>query len=326
MTQILGAVVLDTRNLLTEGDIVRRLPPWCDDYAHITDGESYQGFGAMRNAAFQTAAECGFHWGLMLDTDMHYSEENGGIREILEETSADVIRIPERSRSYWGDRIFRLPLSGEFVGVVHEYYDAHKYGLLRLGYPTFWEDEKDQGQLLDKAQRDRDLLQMHEIDGPYKGRDCYYLADAHEILGERNQAMRWFAEAAIRSDWDEERAWSWYRLATLRANDGDYRSSIGACTNGLAAHAGVAELAWLAGWCCVQLHEWYQAIRWERMALSISNRYGTDAVFDRDGFQNREEATVKPWDVLDWVYGVLGDTAKAIECRAKAKYMRERLP
>ena len=98
--------------------------------------------------------------------------------------------------------------------------------------------------------------------------------------------------------WDEERAWSAYKMAEYYAvQKQDYQRSVQWCARGLAVHAGFAELAWLAGWCSFQLGNARDAVFWSRMAKAVAEAEKGEGKLKRLGFRYQPAYDGGPDDV-----------------------------
>lgn len=300
------AVVLDTQERLTKVECMAMIPPWCESWLHVTEPKQFEGFAALRNAAFALAGKTGMQWALMLDTDMRYTAHCGNLKRVLAATDADVIRLPERSKAYTGDRIFRLPLKGEFIGMTHEYYDPKGGRVESLDTPRFWELDKTPEQHKAKLERDRTLLEFDVTDDTLSGRAHYYLGDTLEQLGEHGLALRSFLECTMLSIWDEERAWAWYRIGVIRLDRGEYRAVINAVVYGMIEHGGIAELPWLASLAFYWLDDFKQALRWASIARRVALYTDTNEAWKREGFRYLPALYEAPYNVLHWSAVKLG--------------------
>jgi tetratricopeptide (TPR) repeat protein len=109
--------------------------------------------------------------------------------------------------------------------------------------------------------------------------------------------------------WNEEAAWACYRAAELLHIAGQNVEAIERCARGLTHHAGVAELAWLAGLIEHRQGHYAQAIAWAHMAIANGVPAGNSVA--RTGFCNPVGLHEGPFDVLRFALRALGDNEGA---------------
>ena len=129
------------------------------------------------------------------------------------------------------------------------------------------------------------------------------------FMGDIQEAIEAFEQCWSLDGWDEESAWAAYRAASLWVRLDDYKEAIASCTDGLQRHPGVAELYWLAGWCCYQLGRYEHAIRWGRQAIAAVR--GVGGLKDRIGFRYPPALFEGPYDVIRWSWRALGEEGLA---------------
>lgn len=298
-----ACIVIDTG--ITDGtlDVARAV---CGD--NVADGgklivhtwEWRNDFGAARNEAAHWASQYGY-WQIFVDTDerLHGLE---GLREKLEKASEEFFMVSDTTHSYVRERIFRLPIEGRWHGPTHEaYIDGGAHSV--IADVTCEELPKTDEQLTQKFLRDIALLRDYTRPGQ-PGHDdprwYYYLGDGLAYLKEYDQAIKAFFTCADMSAWDEQAAWSCYRAAVCFAEKQDYVSARNACVKGLTFHAGVAELAWYAGWCSDRLGQSKNAVGWANMAIANGLAKGDGARFGRIGFRFPAALYEAPFDLLRW--------------------------
>ncbi len=273
--------------------------------------EPIDDFSKARNGCFELAGQEGCEWVLMLDTDerIHCTETPEKIREFLCNTPHDMLHVWAEDHSYAKPRLFRLPARGHFKGPIHECWIADD--LLSVGMMegmTFSEIPKTTEQYRAKLERDLAILVDYVAEHPDDPRWLYYLGDTYVGLGEDDAAEGEFLECWELDGWDEESAWACYRMAELQIKRGNHVLALGTCLSGMERHPGMAELPWLAGYCCYHLGRYQHALWWEEMAIAL-NQCGADST--RINFRHEPALQEGPYDVMAWAYGALGETELA---------------
>lgn len=281
-------------------------------------------FSQARNDSLAMAAE-DFHydWAIMLDTDerIHTNLPRSILEKQLSETAGDIIMIPHVSDTYEKERFFRLPARGHYVGPTHEAWITDD-GAKRItwgrnyGY-VFDELPKNPEQLTAKFERDKDILEAWTKDHPKDPRWWYYLGDNKANLGNWEDAVRAFRRCYDLDGWDEESAWSAYRIAEQWIGQGGPAQLEQAITwglNGMRRRADFPEFPWLIGWCSYYLGRYQQAITWSEIAVNLGQyrklegELPTIKTWDRIGFRYPPAHYEAPFDVMRWAWGELGDT------------------
>ncbi|HEX5498391.1 MAG TPA: hypothetical protein VFX03_04155, partial [Thermomicrobiales bacterium] len=280
--------------------LVVRSFPWIDDFA------------AARNAALDAAAAWGADWAVILDTDERIDVRDVEVRTALAASDLDVLSIVYADGSYGKERFFRMPARGQFHGPTHEaFLHAGRRG--DLAGPVFREEPKSADGYRRKAERDIAILTRHTAEHPDDPRWFYYLGDALANRQRREEAIAAFERCWALKGWDEEAAWAMYRAANLWLELGEHDRAIEACAAGMARHAGLAELPWLAGFVCWQAGRWAQAVYWARQAATMGHAFGAGAAVPRIGFRHPPALYEGPYDVLRYALRRLSDEAGADE-------------
>lgn len=294
--------------------LVLREFPWRDDFA------------AARNDALQAAAELGADWAVMLDTDERIELGGVDVRAALAETDATVLHVKHRGGTYGKERFFRLPARGAYVGPTHEAFIIAGGGSGTLDGMLFDELGKTTEQYRQKAERDIAILSRHTAEHPDDPRWRYYLGDSLAGLGRHQEAIAAFRVCANLNGWDEESAWAMYRAAECLLKLDRPVEAIEACAAGMAKHAGMAELPWLAGYAAWHAGRPAQAVYWARQSIALGHYAGIGASAPRIGFRHPPALWEGPYDVLRFALRALGDVAGADEAErsfARAKAARE---
>jgi tetratricopeptide (TPR) repeat protein len=302
---------------------VERKFPWIDDFA------------AARNFALEAANElaeesCGGRavdkWAMSVDTDERIRTNGEDVRKILEAATVDTFMVMHHSETHARERIFRLPAKGRFSGPTHEAFATGSFAVLEK--TRCFELEKTKDDLEKKFARDARMLAAHCATNPTDPRWFYYLGDALQNQGKYTDAIVAFQECADLRGWDEESAWACFRAAQCYLALKRYTRAIDLCAAGLARHAGIAELAWLAGIASHRAANPRQAVWWARLAIATGMFEGRGAEVRRVGFRDLVGLYEGPYDVLRHALAEVGEEDAAKEAEQKceaAKAARARL-
>jgi tetratricopeptide (TPR) repeat protein len=246
------------------------------------------------------------------DTDERIDRRGFDIRASLAGIDLDVASIAHVDGSYAKERFFRMPARGAFQGPTHEaFMHAGRRG--ELTGPVFREEPKSADGYRRKAERDVAILTRHTAAHPDDPRWFYYLGDALDLLGRKDEAIAAFERCWALKGWDEEGAWAMYRAARCWLDLGDRDRAIEACAAGMARHAGLAELPWLAAFACWQAGRDAQAVHWARISAALGHAFGAGQGAQRIGFRHPPALYEGPYDVLRYALRRLGDEAGADE-------------
>jgi tetratricopeptide (TPR) repeat protein len=113
------------------------------------------------------------------------------------------------------------------------------------------------------------------------------------------QAIEAFDQCIRIDDWAEESSWACYLAACCLVAIKEFREAEEYCTLGMSRKPAMAELPWLAGWCCFQRGAIAEAITWSQISIMLAKNTDT-----------RNQATFKylpawyeaPHDVLRYAY------------------------
>lgn len=280
---------------------VERRFEWCHDFA------------AARNFALDAAHELGADWAVTLDTDERIHPNGEDLRAVLGAAQEGVLMLADSGRTYAKERCFRLPMRERFSGPTHEAFPSYKVGVRTLERATFSELGKSPEALKRKFERDIAILQKHVRAHPDDPRWHYYLGESLKNSGRPAEAVAPYDKCASLRGWNEESAWACYRAAECLSQLGRFSDAVDRCAMGLARHAGLAELAWLAAFCCFQRGDAAQACYWARLAITHGLFRGDGASVPRIGFRHPPALYEGPYDVLRFALRRLGDNAGADE-------------
>ncbi len=234
--------------------VVIRSFPWRDDFA------------AARNFALEAATELGATWAVTLDTDERLECNGFDVRRTLRDSAATTIHVFKSSGTYGKERIFRVPTTGRWEGPTHERFTGSG-STETLPIVRFAEEEKSDEVLRRKATRDVTVLTRHLGQDPLDPRWWYYLGDSLQTLEQYEEAIVAYRQCWELDGWDEESAWAMYRCAQCWLELDQPVKALEASAAGLARHAGLADLAWQAGFAAYQAGRFQQAIYWAEMAI-----------------------------------------------------------
>jgi glycosyltransferase involved in cell wall biosynthesis len=268
-------------------------------------------FAAARNFALDVAHDLSASWAITVDTDERILDSGEDLRRAMREASVDVLMMYDEGREYAKERCFRIPARERFSGPTHESFPAYAVGMRTLERAVFRELGKSPEALRRKFERDASILAGHVKEHPNDARWHYYLGESLKNLGRHEEAVAAYDACAALRGWNEESAWACYRAAECLVALGRHREGIDRCGLGLARHAGIAELAWLASFCAYQIGEAMQAIYWARLAVVHGLFEGSGKTVPRIGFRNQSALYEGPYDVLRFALRSVGDAAGA---------------
>lgn len=284
------------------------------DESLVTLPGEIRDFAAARNEALEFAVAKGFDYALMLDCDERIQCVNPKrLRTVLaSNVSADVYIAMDLDRFYAKDRIFRLPPRGQYVGPTHEmfvYDDVTRREM--LSGLTFHELPRTPEQTERKLARDLQILECYTAEHPHDARFWYYLGDTYEQSNYRDLAIVAFERSHDLNSTGEESPWSAYRIATFLAGEAKHAEAIVWCLKGMAQHAAMAELHWLAGWCCYQMGRDHQAVYWSVLSSTFGEFSNRRYPVQRIGFRTPQALWEWPYETLRNALHRLGDVAGA---------------
>ena len=271
--------------------LVIRSWPWQNDYA------------VARNKGLELAKNFG-NWGIFIDTDMRYINAEL-IRPALEDVGNEEVLYVTADAGHIQSLIFRLPSSVLWEGRVHE--AVNKPGKrMTISNVRVREVPKTKEQLIKKFTYTRDLL-LQESETP---RTLYYLADCYEGLGESEKAIETFRRCSNLKGWNEESAWACFRAGRLLCKHLRWEEALEECGRGLTRHAGISELAWLAGYVSWAMGKIDQAIFWAKISLVWADKAD---VIGRIYFRDEQVLRTGPWDILRFALRAVNDERGAQE-------------
>jgi tetratricopeptide (TPR) repeat protein len=308
---------LDIARQVAGDKLVVRQFPWRDDFA------------AARNFALDAAAEFGADWAITLDSDERLEFGEIDLHAALAAASADSFHVKHVNGIYGKERVFRLPARGRYLGPTHEAFIRATGGTDTLDGVLFDELGKTHQQYRHKAERDIAILTRHTAAHPNDPRWFYYLGDSLAGLGRLDEAIAAFRRCASLKGWDEEGAWAMYRAAECLLKLDRPAEAVEACAAGLARHAGLAELAWMAAYASWHANRPHQAVYWAVQSVAMGQFAGAGATVPRIGFRHPPALWEGPYDVLRFALRAIGDEAGADDAERlyhEARAAREATP
>lgn len=251
-------------------------------------------FSDARNESLDAAATLGARWVLIVDSDERINFGTVNLRKTLARTKADVLLAWSDDGLYPKQRIVRAKSKARFFGPTHEALLGGSHELLRG--VTFSELPKTDAQITGKCARDVALLTAFIEQHPDDARWYYYLGEAFEGLGKREQAAEAFKECVLLRKTGNEAAWSAFKQAEQLYALERYDEAIAAAARGLGANSTFAECAWIAAESALKLGRHDQAVAWARMAEATGRYKGSGQ--ERLWFQRLPALYEKPYDVL----------------------------
>jgi hypothetical protein len=268
-------------------------------------------FAAARNFTLEAATEIGADWAVMLDADERMDVKGADIRATLNRTISNSLYVRHLDGTYGKERFFRLPARGRYVGPTHEAFIQDGNRVEVLEEVRFDELAKTAEQFRQKAERDIAILSRHTAEHPQDARWFYYLGASLAGLERHKEAIDAFRTCASLGGWDEEGAWAMYRAAECLLRLSRPAEAVEACVAGMAKHAGLAELPWLAAYASWHADRPAQAAYWARQSIAMGHFAGAGASVPRIGFRHPPALWEGPYDVLRFALRRLGDEASA---------------
>ena len=132
------------------------------------------------------------------------------------------------------------------------------------------------------------------------------LAEALAEAGRVDEAIAAFRICASHTDDAEMGAWAMYRAAECFLAIDRPVDALEVVTSGMAKHAGLGELPWLAAYASWQSNRPAQAVYWARRAIALGHFAGAGEAA-RDESPNQAALWEGPFDILRFALRRLGD-------------------
>jgi tetratricopeptide (TPR) repeat protein len=279
-------------------------------------------FSTARNAALECAMQHGAAWALTIDTDERLAFPGyNSQRELLEHLNAANVpawSVSDKDGSYAKDRFIKLPTDMRWSGRVHEALPG-TFKRQTLPGAYFWELGKSQQQYKEKLERDLHALLEEVASHSENPRWHYYLGQTHEGLGNYRAAISSFDRCARLGGWPDEAAWACFAASRCWVALGEHKKAEECCARGMAIKPSMAELPWMAGWCCNQRGAHSDAITWSQLAICLQEIQS----YDSGGVFRYQPAWHEgPYDVLRWSYRHLRNEEEAKMAEATYEKMK----
>lgn len=268
---------------------------------------------AAKNFALAAAAELGGDWALMLDVDERVDPRGVEIHAVLAASSADVLVVDHVDGTHGTDRFFRVPARGKFVGPIHEEFiieGGTRDHLPGVVFATRMASPEDRRNTLERSVTRLSALTAEDPDDP---KWFYYLGDALADLRRYDEAIAAFRVCASLHGRNEAGAWAFYRVAECFCKLNRPDDAVDACGVGMAKHAGLAELPWLAAFASWEAGRPAQAVYWGRLAIALGYYAGAELLVPRFGFRHPAALWEGPYDVMRFALRAQGDEGAADE-------------
>lgn len=276
-----------------------------DTEGMICDFEWIDHFAAARNYALDIANSLDLlpqdksNWLLYVDNDQEYNfvfENKQALQAWLDEQTVNIINV-WADGYYYKPVLVRLGTATRWVGATHEYlHDYANNGQVYTKTICVKEGVKTPEQLKIKFERDKQILEKAVHEDTSNARNWYYLGSTYESLKEYSSARAAYTQCRLLSQWDEEAAWAAYRIANTYFEEKIYYPVVDYCIKGLASHAGMAELYWLAGLASFNIGLLDQAQRFGSAAAQFG--YASDIAQQRVGFRELQALYEGPWGLF----------------------------
>lgn len=267
---------------------------WRDDFSLARN----ELFAATARLVEEDGGSDGDTWGVVLDSDERLvCQDAVSVRSELLGVVTPTCMVFDTANFYTKERCFRIPTEAYYAGPVHEAcLGTGPQQVLRS--LRFWELHKNHAQYQAKIARDERLLKRHVKKNPCDPRWRYYLADTWDSMGKKNEALSEFVECGKLKGWDEESAWAYYRAATILLEKARYGEVVEMAAKGLARHAGIAELSWLAAVASFRAGWTDKATYWAQLSVAMGDHVGAAVSKKRILFRKLEALYELPYDVL----------------------------
>lgn len=283
-----------------------------------------------RNRSLAIAAELGFNWALILDSD-EFLEIAPGVDLLgqLAQTTADAISLDARGDSYAKEKIFRLPAKGRWVLPAHEVYEAPSGTIAVIPGVGFSEKPKSAEELRERRNVIRRLLWAYTLrtDNPPAIARAWQML-GQEMLGElqgvsdpeAQQSILGSAELDFRAALQSQpsklgESWTRYLLATCLLASGEYVEAREVANRGMLVTPWMPELHYAMAKAWLAEGDAYNAIACANCAAALGNYRGSGKSIARVSHYDSEALWEGPFDVMADALRLAGEyqAAEAID-------------
>lgn len=273
-------------------------------------------FSDARNFALNSAAELGYDYAITVDTDERIEFRGDSLRQIMD-GGYEVASMKSKGGHYGKERVFKLPVTEKYFGPTHECFPGYKFRRIEFPNAVFWETPKSWEGLTHKFNRDIKILEKHTKKNPNDPRWFYYLGESYKNTRQYDKSIQAYKRCYDLNGWDEESAWSCFRMAECFVALNKFREAADVCMDGLKRHSGISELHWMAGWCEYKCGRYQKAVFHAKYAIAGGYVDGFQHEVSRIGFKHPPGLFESPYDLLAWSYKMLGDEVKFEEYKSK---------
>lgn len=266
-----------------------------------------------RNACLSFATELGADYAVILDTDERIRNRGDSPREVIwQNRDVDYWLAYNIEHRYSKVRVIKLPPNGRYSGHTHEAFCSDGKSAF-FKYLCFEEIPKDPAYYPQYAKIILERMERQIENEPNQSRWYYFKGDCLFVLKEYDRAIAAFEKCYELSNWNEEAAWSCFRIAGIHLTRQQWDKAIRVAMKGLAAHPGIGELNWVAAVAALNSGFPTEATYFAKLAVA-QGRY------DVEGFGNEvvRRGCMEPLGLYEGPYEVLEKAAKSLGDEGKA--------
>lgn len=272
-----------------------------------------------RNTGLALAAQHGFDWAVMLDTDERIVAGKTNVRLTLAQTKHDVLSVLHDSGIYSKPRFFRLPCKHQFVGDIHEEFRMTEGEAPELDGVRFSElPKRDEDPAKRWAFYKDGLLKQLESE-PNNGRWLMYLGHMSAVLGQPHEAVDWYEKAAAAFGKTDFAGWCLTRAATVQYELGDFDACRLTSARAISIAPYMAEPACMMAWVDLEQGRLLQAQAWANIAIM----HNGEAV-QRQGNREPHALYEEPWEILQQIFAARGDKQHEVEMGRRVEIERRK--
>lgn len=233
----------------------------------------------------------------------------------LEEDKLDIVYAPyhydrnehETLALQWRERIIRTGIPMEWKGAVHETLvpvDGYRPKMIKDDRIQWFHEIKTLEQKQASADRNHVIL-LKEWEKEEDPRTAYYLGLSYYNLKEWDKAIEFFLSHIRTSGWDEERYWSWCKIAEIHSLNDQPEKSISAALAASREMPHFPDAYLLLGQAYHELGDYRKSNEWLQVGLQ-KKPPRTNSVIDPTVY------TYRPRMLAALNYANLGDTKSAL--------------
>ena len=256
-----------------------------------------------RNLGLKMASLVGADYAIQLDTDERMIFPNDFRQQLEQNPHIEIFCSLHVQGHYSKERVFRLPVNGEFQGHVHETWTGDGACLM---HGLFFDELIKSQETIDYNAKwmTNGLLQQARED-PTCHRWPFQLGLLYRAGNDPVKAITFFKAAKRLQAAPEMKAIDCYEIALCCIDLGHPIPALRVCIEGLQHHPGLAELSHLAGVCCMKLGKLQEALCWSNMAIANGLYAGTSFAKNRAGLR-------EPYSLWEGPFEMQRDILKAM--------------